>query len=253
MTSPVPEITQLRLPSVELKTFPTNFLRTVVCEVRFPALISIEQRQVKSVMEAVRKRFPIYVSARAVEIGGSAADSEGEPIHQFKSRSGTNMLSLKHSSFALETTKYVSFDAFVADLHTVVKACEKLIDSDFYTRVGLRYINLIPIDASKSARLDDWINADLVKPLQAGVYGRVDKFMQEIRGTAARRGKYTFRHGFPEQESPTATYAVDFDFYDEGVEANDLMPLLDGFRTEAYDFFAWVVRPATVQRMLEAL
>jgi hypothetical protein len=44
-------------------------------------------------------------------------------------------------------------------------------------------------------------------------------------------------------------YTLDFDFSDEGVDIGEVFTLLDSFRLEAYDFFAWAAGPATIRAM----
>ncbi|MGA0525557.1 TIGR04255 family protein, partial [Escherichia coli] len=63
----------------------------------------------------------------------------------------------------LETARYGSFDEFEEQLQLVIAAAAATIDSDFFTRVGLRYVNVLPCQASS---IDGWLNDQLAQPLR---------------------------------------------------------------------------------------
>lgn len=238
---------RLRLPAAEVTIYPRNFIQSVVCEMRYPALLEVDPKQVKSVGHALRKRLPNYQAFRELNLGPTGETTDPATAHQYQSRDGKTTFVLRPSVLTLETRRYTAFEAFQEDVRLVVDACRDAIDTDFFTRVGLRYINGIPLADNT---LEGWIRPELVQTLAQGVYGQVEQCIQDVRGFAAQRGRYTFRHGLPPHpEGAQATYLVDFDFWEEGVDLTDLTSLLDGFREEAYRFFFWAVGPKTMQVM----
>jgi uncharacterized protein (TIGR04255 family) len=125
-------------------------------------------------------------------------------------------------------------------VRAVLEKSKPFLDTDFFTRIGLRYINEVRIEDTK---LDGWIREELIAPLVKGVYGAVDRFAQEIRGVT-KSGKYSFCHGIVGLEADKSDlYTIDFDFYNENVEANSVMPLISEFNKESFRFFSWVIDP----------
>jgi len=117
-----------------------------------------------------------------------------------------------------------------------------LLDTDFFTRVGLRYINEIPIS---DRDLGECIRPELVAPLMAGTYGNVTRFFQEVRGSTAT-GRYSFRHGFPGiEQAEKKLYTIDFDFFDENVPFDSVLSKVTDFNRESFRFFSWVIGPKT--------
>jgi uncharacterized protein (TIGR04255 family) len=85
---------------------------------------------------------------------------------------------------------------------------------DFFTRVGLRYINIVPCEPEAAA---EWVNPALVGPLSAGTYGAINEFWQRVQGPTAVGG-YTFNHGVQVQPgTPPQEYLLEFDFFKEDV------------------------------------
>jgi len=124
-----------------------------------------------------------------------------------------------------------------------------LLDTDFFTRVGLRYIDTIPIE---DGDLSGWIQETLVSPLTQGVYGAVVKTAQEVRGYTSV-GHYTFRHGIVDAEQEeTQTYNFDFDFYEENVECDKVLELVTQFNRLSFLFFSWAIGPKSQTRLGKA-
>lgn len=168
-------------------------------------MLEFETRPPVELHKALRKDFPNYERQQSVGVNGT----EKEVRHLLRSKKGDWLVSFKAWSIALETSRYTYFDEFFTQLQTVITKSRPFLDTDFFTRVGLRYINEVRIE---DGNLQGWIRDDLIAPILKGVYGPVDRFLQEVRGTT-RSGKYTFRHGIAGlEEDKRNLYTVDFDF-----------------------------------------
>jgi uncharacterized protein (TIGR04255 family) len=233
----------LTLPRAEHTHFEKNFIKTAVCELRFPALLEFETKPPVQLQNVLRKDFPHYERQHSVNLNDP---QEKEVRHLLRSKKGDWLVSLKSSSIAIETSKYTHFDDFLQQIRLVFDRCRPLLDTDFFTRVGLRYINEVPIEDGK---IEGWVRDDLVKPLVTGVYGTVDRFIQEVRGST-RFGKFTFRHGIAgiEPEKPSL-YTIDFDFYHESIEADAVLALISDFNRESFSFFLWAIGPKVKERL----
>jgi uncharacterized protein (TIGR04255 family) len=233
----------LTLPGVERAQFEKNFIKTAVCELRFPALLEFETKPPVQLQKELRKDFPIYERQQLVSLNDP---QDKEVKHFLKSKKGDWLVSFKSSSIAVETSRYTHFEEFFKQIQTVVEKSRPLLDTDFFTRVGLRYINEIHIEDGKT---EGWIRDDLVLPLAQGVYGTVDRFIQEVRG-ATETGKYTFRHGIAGLEKDKQDlYTIDFDFYNENVEADSVLSMISDFNKESFRFFLWVIGPKVKERL----
>ena len=96
--------------------------------------------------------------------------------------------------------------------------------------------------------LEGWIREELISPTKE-VYGPLDRFVQEVRGSTAL-GKYTFRHGIASpEENKRDLYTLDFDFWEENVELDKALPLVSEFNKESFRFFLWAIGPKVRERL----
>lgn len=227
----------LNVPSVDPAHYSRNFIRNAVCELRFPTIFEIEdQRPPSSFWRAVRKDFPMHSVMSGVHVGPASLAKAN--AHQFSSKKSRWVLVLKSSAITLETARYDSFDEFEAQLRIVIEAAKETIDSDFFTRIGLRYINTLPCGPRE---IDGWVNPSLVGPLVEGVYGDVEVYSQQIRGTTGAGG-YLFQHGLGVEAGPNSGkngYVLDYDFYQEEVAVSDALATVRRLHELEFSLFSW--------------
>jgi uncharacterized protein (TIGR04255 family) len=203
--------------------------------------VEFETKPPVQLQRELRKDFPNY-QRQLVPIPNT---QESETRHILRSKKGDWLVSFKSASIALETTKYTHFDDFFGQLATVVKKSTPLLDTDFFTRVGLRYINEVCIE---DGTLDGWIREELISATK-NIYGPLDRFVQEVRGLTPI-GKYTFRHGIASpEEDKRNLYTIDFDFWEENVELDRVMSLVSEFNHQSLRFFLWVIGPKVKERL----
>jgi uncharacterized protein (TIGR04255 family) len=232
----------LTLPSAERVRFEKNFIKTAVCELRFPALLELEANPPVQLQKALKKDFPHYERQQSVGL----TNLEKDVRHLLRSKKGDWLVSIKSSSIALETNHYTHFEEFSAQLAMLINKSRPFLDTDFFTRVGLRYINEVGIEDGK---IEGWIRDELIAPVVRGVYGAIDRFLQEVRGKTTS-GKYTFRHGIAGlEEDKRDLYTIDFDFYNENVEIDAVLPMVSEFNHESFQFFLWAIGPKVRERM----
>jgi uncharacterized protein (TIGR04255 family) len=232
----------LSLPDIDRARFEKNLIKTAVCELRFPALLEYETKRPVELQRELRKDFPLYDRQQAVSVNSP----DKEVRHLLRSRTGEWLVSFRPWSIALETSRYTQFEEFAKKLETVLEKSKSFLDTDFFTRIGLRYINEVHIE---NGNPDGWIRDELISPLVRGVYGRVDRFLQEVRGTT-KSGKYTFRHGIVGTEDDKRDlYTIDFDFYSENVELDAVLRTVSEFNVESFRFFLWAIGPKARERL----
>ncbi len=225
----------LNVPDVERVEFERNFIRLTVCELRFPTLLELEQECPPAFQKALRKLYPHYERAADISLHPSGGrDSEARYIFRSLKRDWT--VSLRSSAFALETQAYENFEDFLKRLAWVVQQAAEIIDSDFFTRVGLRYVNVIPVKGDPSG----WLRDDIIKPLTDNVLGNPAKYWQNISG-ATTDGQYNFRHGLEDGLEDNRSYILDFDFYREEVAVKELENFLVAFNAQNFKLFRWAI------------
>jgi uncharacterized protein (TIGR04255 family) len=237
--APAQDLRPLSVPDVEPVTFARNTIRTAVVELKFPTLLEFETQPPTEIQHRLRKDYPQFSKRKAVNIGSGTVEEEIRYV--LGSRDGSWSVAIRPSAIALESTKYTTFEEMLARLQLILSVSKKQLDTDFFTRVGLRYVNLLPVP---NASFDGWLNPDLIRPLAGGTYGTVSKYWQEVRGRA-RSGKYSFRHGLPEEMSAKEIrYVLDIDLFSENIEYDDAIGLLGDFHRESFAFFSWCIGPA---------
>jgi len=228
----------LNLPAVARAHYARNFIRTAVCELRFPTLFELESdKPPLSFAKAVRKDFPIYELFRGLNVGpASVASSAG---HNFRSKDAKWTVQLRAFTLSLETANYNSFDDLKDRLSLVLRAALEVIETDFFTRVGLRYVNALPVGEDK---IEQWVNPTLVAPLSSGVFGDLSEYWQVMRGTTPSADGFYLQHGTPANASaPGREYVLDIDLYREDVPAKDAIGAVTKLHEREFELFSWAI------------
>lgn len=231
MTSP----RHLTLPTAKPAHFERNFIQQMVCELRFPTRFELEAiRPPLDFAHVLRKEYPNYETGNGLNLNAGGVTQAN--VHMFKSKKQRWTVALRASTITIETSHYDSFDEFEERLALVLKAAEKVIDSDFFTRVGLRYINSVPFNVEE---IQEWVNPALVGVLGSGVYGDVEEHWQRVVGTLPEGG-YLFQHGLGiNARTGIREYALDFDFFGEDVPYSDVIDAARKLHEHEFAMFSW--------------
>lgn len=220
-----------------------SFLRQVVCEFRFPTLMELgTDRPPASFVNALRKDYPSLELANELKLGIGVGSTGTSHSHLFRSPKVNWTVSLKEGAFSIETTTYTNFAQMKQRVLKVVEAASKIIDSDFFTRIGLRYINRIDRGEDPA---DGWINPDLVAPLCSGQFKGVSEYAGKLL-LGAPDGGCLLQHGIrikPKQvdDSVQAEYFLDIDSFRTEVEVVNTEAALDAIHSQAFDLFDWAI------------
>lgn len=123
-------------------------LALVIAQVRFPEIASIARPEfVGPYQEELRRKYPNAVTETAIEL---TADQPSRTIQlphvsmwRFVDADDKWRVSLTSGFLALETTAYVSREDFLARWQDVLSPFERLVRTDYFTRLGVRYINRV--------------------------------------------------------------------------------------------------------------
>lgn len=231
--------------SQNVDRYKRNFLRQAVCELRFPTLMELgDPRPPAILVAALRKEYPHLALSNEVTLGIGNGTAGSNNAHIFKSVKLNWTVSLKQSALAIETTTYTDFAHFKERVLRVVEAATKTIDTDFFTRVGLRYVNVIDIN---SVPMDGWVNTALVEPIRSGTFHGIHEYAGRLQLTADDGG-CLLQHGLRLKqqhagEDVPSEYVLDIDTFRNEVTLDDTGAALDALHVQAFDVFDWAIGP----------
>ena len=155
-----------------------NPLIEVVCQLRFPRILKINDKQPADFQEIIRGKFPLFqvsveqqqqfaVDFGAIELPPTPRILQSEAINNYKFSSPDEKwhINLTSTFLALSTYSYDRWENFIENLREPLQALIDLYQPAFFERVGLRYV-----DAFKRSTLGlndcDW--SELIQPFVLG-------------------------------------------------------------------------------------
>ncbi len=160
---------------------PAAPLVRVIAQLRFPEVLSVEQREfVAPFQAAIRSVYPVLREEQVNRLlFGSEGVTTAKPqiVWRFSDTPGHWRVSLSSTFLALETTKYVSPRDLLSRLGVLLEALQKFVEPAQVDRLGIRYV-----DRVEGADVEDI--ARLVRP--------------EVRGTAGTPAAMNVVHSLSE-------------------------------------------------------
>lgn len=225
---------QLAVPAAAASHFRVNLLLQAVCELRFPTLYDLRQDVPPiQLAKVLRKEYPIHETSNDLNVGAGGIAHAFAHVFRGKRWSVT----LRANSITIETNKYTSYADFRERILQILAIAPETIDADFFTRVGLRYINVVPYAQAEVAK---WVNPSLVESLATGVYGDPAEHWNKIAGTTDI-GTYTFQHGISNGPPSQRRYVLDLDFSAEDVKTEDCIITIDKLHEMEFSMFIWAL------------
>lgn len=154
-------------------------LLEVICQLRFPTILSISAKEPAEFQELIRSAFPRYsrniekVPPKVIGQPGNMKFEEQPDVinYQFVSGDGKWKVNLTNSFIALATPAYTKWEDFAAKLDEVLAQFISVYKPAFFERIGLRYINAI---SRKALDLEGTPFADLIEPGYLGLMAEED-------------------------------------------------------------------------------
>ena len=248
---------EMPFPEVERVTYRTNLIDEVICQFRFPPILKIEAGTPAEFQDRIRDRYPLYrVKASIPLIPGVPENLTGKlrgfpfgptsKVHEFLSKDETWILSLAVDSIALTCRKYERWEKFKEYFAEPLTALRDLYRPSFYSRIGLRYRDLI--HRSKVGLSDvNW--NDLLEPWIVGPYSSTLKtddiehsVHQYIIKLPGKGTKVIVNSGMVQQFEEQCC-VIDADFFSgEPTELPDADTQIDFLHTQARYFWRWSIK-----------
>ncbi len=116
-----------------------NPLAEVICQLRFPEILSIQTDIPAKFQDAIRKDFPKYV-LRKEQLPNQNSPTNN---YQFVSADGFWRVNLTSKFISLACCKYTCWEDFAHMLDKPLAAFIQIYEPAYFERVGLRYVNFI--------------------------------------------------------------------------------------------------------------
>ncbi len=239
--------------------FDKNPLEEVICQLKFPTILEIGAQRPAKFQNEIRDDYPLF------EVEQPAFPKELEQLvstlpipkptdavtYKFISADGKSLISLGSEFVAFKENKYTTWQRFSKELERAQRALEEIYKPAFYTRVGLRYRDII--DRVKlGIENEPW--EELLNPSLLGLLGSQDNVgshVEQIETEASLRieevkgGRATIRHGIGKRvKDNSEVYLIDTDFYTtERSIGKDVPEILQRFNRLGGDFFRWAITP----------
>ncbi len=153
-----------------------NPLVEVICQLRFPAILSIGTKAPADFQEAVRRDFPRYAAHQETP---APINEQGSAVtnYSFVSADGFWKLNLTSGFIALSTLRYQRWEDFAQRLDKALAAFIQIYQPAFFERIGLRYVNAF---SRKALGLEGSPWGDLIQPAFLGVLAEPDVAEQSV-------------------------------------------------------------------------
>lgn len=267
-------ITPMPFPDYPRFIYEKNPLERVICQLRFPTILKINTQPPADFQDKIRTHYPILEERiqagvqfpndvpdeiKQLLLPVAAAGSSGKRAYDFTSEDGVWTVSLTSDFVALTTTNYTRWEEFRNHLQIPFDALVDVYAPAFFSRVGLRYIDvikpsLLDIEDIENKRCWD----ELLKPHIAGelnddaISSAVkEKFSNTIIALSDDNGIVRLQHGISTDPSDEEMYTIDSDFFTEKkVDIDDTFNVLDKFNQNGRRLFRWCITDKLHQAMV---
>ena len=157
----------------------------VICQLRFPTILSIGANEPAAFQEAVRRDFPRYLARqeqlppKVVKKGNATALEPQKPItnYHFVSEDSRWKLNLTQNFIALSTLSYQRWEDFAARLDQALAQFIQIYQPAYFERIGLRYVNAV---SRKALGLEGRLWDDLIQDQYLGILSQPDVEETEV-------------------------------------------------------------------------
>ncbi|MBI2912769.1 MAG: TIGR04255 family protein [Chloroflexi bacterium] len=216
-------------------------LTTVVCQVKFNAILRIGQEVPVAFQDRVRGEFPKFEreAAAGFRVGPGIVEAlpVSPPVPRFRTEDGAWTLALGVDNMSLETSRYQDFPDFERRFVVAEESLRQVYGIDHYVRVGLRYINTFRTSEFAGGWADR-INPLLLGPLTDPAVGsQVTDYIQAFK-IAEADWTILIRDGVTD----SGDYQLDIDHATEvRVPAQDVIDRIRDFNRRVYQVFRWAI------------
>lgn len=243
----------MEFPDVDRVIYRENPLAEVVCQIRFPRILAIDERLPAEFQERIGENYPFVETQEVTQFSlgvGEQASPALRTHYVFRTEDEAASITLCSEYVSIRTERYERWERFKCHIEAALEALHSSYSVGPLTRIGLRYIDLISRD---KLGLQDEKWSDLVRSAALGLLAEPDvpiESVEELRSATVIQldggGKVAVRTGLAEVAGATdeQLFLFDCDFFEtnrtKGV--NHALEICDEFNRKAGKAFRWVIR-----------
>ncbi len=245
----------------------SNQLGEVICQLRFPEILTIGANVPVQFQEAIRDEYPQYAARKespAPRItgvpGNLTVENQPQTInYQFASADGVWRVNLTSRFISLSCNRYTCWEDFAAKLDKPLVSFIKIYKPAYFERVGLRYLNFI---SRKELDLEMHPFSDLISPCYLGLLAEDDvndtaitrcSIDAEVNLRGGCKAKFHAGPGLVKkgnQQDPEIKFIFDQDLYMPGnVPVNVSAGALQTLHSQAWSVFRGAITDTLHQAM----
>lgn len=248
-------------PKAKKVVYHKNPLDRVICQFKFPPILKIETEIPAEFQERIRNEFPGFIEKRESTLSVPERIKQEDPIgmfqqiipsenknYKFVSEDELWYVNLTRTFMALTSKKYERREQFKKKLQEPFKALIEIYKPSYFSRIGLRYIDIIKRSALKLEGID-W--KDLLQPYVLGFLGSSD-INKDIQSLEA---KYEIRLDDGRSmarivmslielgdEKPEECFMIDTDFSNsDKTKPLEAEKILDYLHVQASQLMQWLI------------
>lgn len=255
-------------PDVDRVVYGKSQLVEVICQVRFPVDLRVETMPPAEFQQRIRNHFPLLVEQKRATLSSlppevaKAFEAVMPPvgnstIWRFSTEDGQHSLELLKDNLTLMSRNYRRWEDFYGLFREPLAALMDLYKPGFFTRVGLRYRDII---RRSELGLGDSKWSSLLRPpvlAEIAEHRLEDLAIEASRNVLLKlpdqNAKVRLQHGLAEiEDTGEQAYLIDCDFFVERTEIGDASTALEYFHGNAARFFRWCITPTLHEAMVPA-
>ena len=256
-------------PNVDRVIYNKNPLEQVICQLRFPPILTIDAELPAAFQNRVRKGFPNFRETTEVQLDVPPSvrmqfsPQVFQELHhamsrnknyEFMSEEGAWKINLTRSFIALSTNNYTQWEDFRQKLEAPLGALVDIYSPASYSRVGLRYVDLI---RRSDLNLNNVSWNELLQPHMLGILHTPDvgsnvenyECRYEIR-LSNNQSMVKMLTGTVEADDGEQCFVIDNDFFDDHKTSPEaVMDKLEYLRMRGSRLFQWCITERLHQAM----
>lgn len=241
-------------PEIRLRKAP---LDEVICQIKFPSILSISKGMPIEFQEAVRARFPelrveqgVFVQFPDIASSEKPAVDTAPKNFRFLTSDGKSYIALAPDFVALSVKHYTHWGDFQSDLQTATQALLSIYQPSYATRIGVRFINRFTLKSTGCKKLSEMFGLfrpELTCLLRTQAWTEPIEMLSQIILKDEQR-KFALRSGFGKDQNEPF-FILDFDYYEERqLPLEKLTQRIDRFHSRIYDAFRWCLLDDSLTR-----
>lgn len=258
----------------EREVYTVNPLREVICQLNFPDILEITAKPPADFQKLIRNRYPFYYKRPAQgqfpadmpeAVQAAIVQQAGLQValaNHFVSKNQRTQVVLTQDSLIFASREYSDRNIFLEEVRAAESAFKQAYGELFYTRTGVKYINIINKSDEryaeklitsrggdrKTVKECDWL--DLLRTSVVGLLGEAE-FGSPVSSTNTsvfelpdQAGGLRIKHGLLDNKKrQEKDYLIEMDFYTkEHLGDEQLFERIRLFQESAGNIFRWAVR-----------